>query len=96
MSCEILYQLPAMYLQVFPVELTRLPLLEKLYLDNNKLALLPAELGELRSLKVLRVDYNMLASVPGTCEMSSLVLFRDSLDEYQVRMEQCNCIWVWS
>ena len=54
----------AYYSQVLPVELTRLPLLEKLYLDNNKLSLLPSELGELKSLKVLRVDYNMLVSVP--------------------------------
>ena len=61
-------------LQVFPVELTRLPLFEKLYLDNNKLALLPSELGELRSLKVLRVDYNMLVSVPGMFEMTFKVL----------------------
>ncbi|XP_026422800.1 phospholipase A I-like isoform X3 [Papaver somniferum] len=51
-------------LSVLPVELTRLPLLERLYLDNNKLTHLPPELGELRTLKVLTVDYNMLASVP--------------------------------
>ncbi|XP_072987529.1 phospholipase A I isoform X1 [Typha latifolia] len=51
-------------LLVFPVELTRLPLLERLYLDNNKLSVLPPELGELKSLKVLRVDSNMLVSVP--------------------------------
>ncbi|THU46988.1 hypothetical protein C4D60_Mb09t10760 [Musa balbisiana] len=51
-------------LWVFPVELTKLPLLEKLYLDKNKLSLLPPELGELRNLKVLRVDNNMLSSVP--------------------------------
>lgn len=38
--------------------------LEKLYLDNNKLAQLPPELGELRSLKVLRADNNILVSVP--------------------------------
>lgn len=71
MSCEILYQLLGNYLQVLPVELTRLPLLEKLHLDNNKLERLPSELGELRSLKVLRVDYNMLVSVPGKFEMTS-------------------------
>lgn len=47
------------------MEVTRLPYLEKLYVDNNKLTLLPSELGELKSLKVLRVDYNMLVSVPG-------------------------------
>nr|XP_011459971.1 PREDICTED: phospholipase A I isoform X3 [Fragaria vesca subsp. vesca] len=63
-QCVTVVRLCGCGLSVFPVELTRLPLLEKLYLDNNKLALLPAELGELRSLKVLRVDYNMLASVP--------------------------------
>jgi len=51
--------------QVFPVELTQLPHIEKLYLNNNKLAVLPPELGELRSLRVLRVDNNMLVSVPG-------------------------------
>ncbi|KAI3870576.1 hypothetical protein MKX03_022769 [Papaver bracteatum] len=51
-------------LSVLPVELTRLPLLEKLNLDNNKLTQLPPELGELTALKVLTVDCNMLASVP--------------------------------
>ncbi|XP_057962580.1 phospholipase A I isoform X2 [Malania oleifera] len=51
-------------LSVLPVELTRLPLLEKLYLDNNKLTLLPPELGELKNLKVFSVDNNMLVSVP--------------------------------
>ncbi|KAL5775437.1 hypothetical protein ACOSP7_012994 [Xanthoceras sorbifolium] len=51
-------------LSVLPVELTRLPLLEKLYLDNNKLSILPPELGELKILKVLSVDNNMLVSVP--------------------------------
>ncbi|MED6146341.1 hypothetical protein PIB30_033545 [Stylosanthes scabra] len=52
-------------LSVFPVELTRLPHLEKLYLDNNKLTVLPPELGELRRLKVLSADNNVLVSVPG-------------------------------
>ncbi|XP_042422913.1 phospholipase A I-like isoform X1 [Zingiber officinale] len=51
-------------LSVFPVGLTKLPLLEKLYLNNNKLLLLPPELGDLENLKVLRVDNNMLSSVP--------------------------------
>ncbi|KAH6831397.1 phospholipase A I-like protein [Perilla frutescens var. hirtella] len=51
-------------LTALPVEITRLPLLEKLYLDNNKLSVLPPELGELKHLKVLAVDYNMLVSVP--------------------------------
>ncbi|XVF87703.1 hypothetical protein PTKIN_Ptkin18bG0141800 [Pterospermum kingtungense] len=51
-------------LTILPVELTRLPVLEKLFLDYNKLSLLPPELGEVKTLKVLRVDYNMLVSVP--------------------------------
>ncbi|KAK1680099.1 hypothetical protein QYE76_040947 [Lolium multiflorum] len=36
-------------LMVLPVELTRLPFLEKLYVDNNKLSLLPPEVGELKN-----------------------------------------------
>ncbi|KAL0305909.1 UNVERIFIED_CONTAM: Phospholipase A I [Sesamum radiatum] len=56
--------LPLSACVALPVELTRLPLLEKLYLDNNKLSVLPPELGELKNLKVLAVDYNMLVSVP--------------------------------
>ncbi|KAE8670588.1 Phospholipase A I [Hibiscus syriacus] len=47
-----------------PVELTQLPVLEKLCLDHNKLSRLPPELGDVKTLKVLRVDYNMLVSVP--------------------------------
>ncbi|KAI4365056.1 hypothetical protein MLD38_021076 [Melastoma candidum] len=49
---------------VLPVEITRLPLLEKLHLDNNKLSFLPSELGELKKLRVLSVDSNMLVSIP--------------------------------
>ncbi|KAI3741056.1 hypothetical protein L1987_58723 [Smallanthus sonchifolius] len=51
-------------LLMLPVEVTKLPLLEKLFLDNNKLTVLPPELGVLKNLKVLTVDYNMLVSVP--------------------------------
>ncbi|CAA3027259.1 phospholipase A I [Olea europaea subsp. europaea] len=51
-------------LTALPVEITQLPLLEKLYVDNNRLSVLPPELGDLKNLKVLAVDYNMLVSVP--------------------------------
>nr|GEX43802.1 phospholipase A I-like [Tanacetum cinerariifolium] len=51
-------------LSMFPVELTKLPLLEKLYLDKNKLLTLPPEVGDLKNLKVLTVDCNILVSVP--------------------------------
>ncbi|GAB4830903.1 Phospholipase A I [Ancistrocladus abbreviatus] len=51
-------------ISVLPVEVTQLPQLEELYLDNNRLSLLPPELGELKCLKVLSVDNNMLVSVP--------------------------------
>ncbi|XP_020976237.1 phospholipase A I isoform X4 [Arachis ipaensis] len=51
-------------LSVLPVQLTQLPHLEKLILDNNKLTVLPPDLGQQRSLRVLRVDNNMLISVP--------------------------------
>lgn len=47
------------------MEITRLPFLEKMHLDNNKLSVLPSELGELKKLRVLSVDNNMLVSVPG-------------------------------
>ncbi|KAI7752597.1 hypothetical protein M8C21_010645, partial [Ambrosia artemisiifolia] len=51
-------------LSMFPVELTKLPLLEKIYLDNNKLLNLPPEVGDLKNLKVLTVDCNLLVTVP--------------------------------
>ncbi|KAH9606687.1 hypothetical protein KSS87_014896, partial [Heliosperma pusillum] len=51
-------------ISVIPVEVAQLPLLEKLYLNNNRLLALPPEVGQLKNLKVLRVDENMLASVP--------------------------------
>ncbi|OMO53654.1 hypothetical protein CCACVL1_28452 [Corchorus capsularis] len=47
-----------------PVELSLLPVLENLYLDNNKLSVVPPELGELKTLKLLVVEYSMLVSVP--------------------------------
>lgn len=51
-------------ISVLPVEVTKLPLLEKLYLNNNKLSVLPPEVGLLKNLKVLRADDNALVSVP--------------------------------
>lgn len=54
-------------MQVMPPEILHLPMLEELYLDNNKLTLLPPELGQLTYLRVLRVDQNLLISVPGVC-----------------------------
>lgn len=59
----------AMLGQVMPVEVTELPLLEKLCLENNKLSVLPPEIGKLKKLKVLRVDNNMLISVPGELDL---------------------------
>ncbi|KAF8051898.1 hypothetical protein N665_1655s0005 [Sinapis alba] len=56
--------LSAVGLLVMPVEVTELPLLEKLCLENNKLSVLPPEIGKLKNLKVLRVDNNLLISVP--------------------------------
>lgn len=53
------------YPQALSVEITQFPLLEELYIDNNKLIVLPPEIGSLKNLKVLVVDYNMLVSVPG-------------------------------
>lgn len=65
---------------MLPAEIIRLPCLEKLYLDNNRLTVLPPELGDLKCLKVLSVDYNMLVSVPGknhqVCDHNFLYLFQ--------------------
>ncbi|KAG6573199.1 Phospholipase A I, partial [Cucurbita argyrosperma subsp. sororia] len=60
-------------LTALPADLTRLPLLEKLYLENNKLSVLPPELGEIKSLKVLQVDSNFLISVPELRQCVGLV-----------------------
>ncbi|PWA34661.1 phospholipase,galactolipase [Artemisia annua] len=59
-------------LDMFPVELTKLTLLEKLYLNKNKLLTLPPEVGDLKNLKVLMVDCNILVSVPG-CSFYKLI-----------------------
>ncbi|RYR30661.1 hypothetical protein Ahy_B01g055410 [Arachis hypogaea] len=71
-------------LSVFPVELTRLPNLEKLYLDNNKLTVLPPELGELRRLKVLSADNNMLVSVPEPMKLFRLQVILLAMAELRV------------
>lgn len=62
-------------LLMLPVELTRLALLEKLHLDNNKLSVLPPEVGDLKKLIVLTVDNNMLVSVPA--ELRQCVLLEE-------------------
>jgi len=53
-------------LQSLPVEILKLQMLERLYLDNNKIAILPVELGQLMHLHVLHCDHNSLVSIPGT------------------------------
>ncbi|XP_057544928.1 phospholipase A I-like isoform X2 [Amaranthus tricolor] len=58
-------------ISVLPIEVTKLPLLEKLYLNNNKLSVLPPEVRLLKNLKLLRADDNLLVSVPG--ELSQCV-----------------------
>lgn len=62
-------------LQTIPSELMRLPLLEKLYLDNNKISLLPSEVGHLTRLQVLQCDHNALVSVPGVLQYPDPPLF---------------------
>ena len=73
------------------MEVTQLPLLEKLYLDNNKLLTLPPELGGLKNLKVLAVDYNLLASVPGKIKL--YVAYNvDYISHIISRDVTCDCI----
>nr|GEY25332.1 hypothetical protein [Tanacetum cinerariifolium] len=61
--------------QMFPIELTKLPLLEKLYLDKNKLLTLPSEVGDLKNLKVLTADCKSAIGL-GTRAMSELRILR--------------------
>ncbi|KAI5081182.1 hypothetical protein GOP47_0004365 [Adiantum capillus-veneris] len=51
-------------LTVLPIDVSRVPMLEKVILDNNKLSILPSEFGQLEHLQVLRLDHNLLVSVP--------------------------------
>lgn len=51
-------------LTTLPIDVSRVPMLEKIFLDNNKLSVLPPEIGQLERLQVLRLDHNMLLSVP--------------------------------
>lgn len=62
-SCSVLH--PWSPLQTLPGDVLRLPMLEILQLEGNKLTTLPAEIGDMRRLRVLRADNNQLASVPG-------------------------------
>ncbi|KAL9236627.1 hypothetical protein vseg_011271 [Gypsophila vaccaria] len=63
-TCVCVLTLCGCGVSVLPVEVTQLPLLEKLNLNDNKLSVLPPEVGQLKNLKVLRVDENLLVSVP--------------------------------
>ena len=51
-------------LAAVPPEVMRLPLLEELYLDYNKLTTLPADMGRLDHLRILRADHNLVVYVP--------------------------------
>lgn len=67
--------MPGGNLQTLPADLMKLPMLEKLYLDNNKIALLPPEVGRLTHLQVLQCDHNSLVSVPGMWTHSRLISY---------------------
>eukprot|EP00897_Mesotaenium_endlicherianum_P003568 jgi/Mesen1/3239/ME000187S02402 len=51
-------------LTAVPSEIARLPMLERLHLDSNRISVLPPELGMLAHLQELRADHNLLTSVP--------------------------------
>lgn len=82
------------------MEVTKFPLLEKLYLNNNKLSVLPPEICRLKNLKVLRADDNVLVSVPGKCYICT-VLINMHINNLIVlsakavrKFESCNCLLI--